>query len=65
MDEEGLTKTANDLIYIGHKINFDQSRFAEDLAALRELEEGQESLLRSRLQTLVPTYTPSANKVGV
>ena len=65
MDEEGLTKTANDLIYIGHKINFDQDRFMEDLQTLRQLEEGQDALLRQRLRTLVPTYHPSSEAVGV
>ena len=65
MDEEGLTKTANDLIYIGHKIDFDQTRFVEGLQGLRELEEGQDALLRSRLRSLVPTYAPSSETVGV
>ncbi len=65
MDEEGLQKTANDLIYIGQKIDFDVDEFHAQLEALRELTEGQESLLRSRIKTLVPTYTPPAQKVGV
>ena len=65
MDEEGLTKTANDLIYIGHKINFDQTHFVEGLQGLHELEEGQDTLLRSRLRSLVPTYAPSSETVGV
>ncbi len=65
MDEEGLQKTANDLIYIGQKIDFDVDEFHAQLESLRELTEGQESLLRSRVQTLVPTYTPPAQKVGV
>ena len=65
MDEEGLQKTANDLIYIGQKIDFDVDEFHAQLESLRELTEGQESLLRSRIKTLVPTYTPPAQKVGV
>ena len=65
MDEEGLQKTANDLIYIGQKIDFDVDEFHAQLEALRELTEGQESLLRSRIKTLVPTYMPPAQKVGV
>ena len=65
MDEEGLQKTANDLIYIGQKINFDVDQFHAQLESLRELTEGQESLLRSRIQTLVPTYAPPSQKVGV
>ena len=65
MDEEGLQKTANDLIYIGQKIDFDVDEFHAQLESLRELTEGQESLLRGRIKTLVPTYTPPAQKVGV
>ena len=65
MDEEGLQKTANDLIYIGQKIDFDVDEFHAQLESLRELTEGQESLLRSRIRTLVPTYTPPSQKVVV
>jgi FlaA1/EpsC-like NDP-sugar epimerase len=63
MSEEGLTKTANDLIYIGHKLNFDREQFLSELEALRQLEEGQETLLRRRMQQLVPTYAPPAEAV--
>jgi hypothetical protein len=30
---------------------------------LKELEEGQESLLRARIRHIVPTYTPSGEAV--
>ena len=63
LSEEGLTKTANDLIYIGKKTTFDLEGFAADLAALKALEEGQESLLRTRLRHMVPTYAPSQETV--
>ena len=63
MSEEGLTKTANDLIYIGHKLNFDREQFLSELETLRQLEEGQETLLRRRMQQLVPTYAPPAEAV--
>jgi hypothetical protein len=65
MDEEGLQKTANDLIYIGQKIDFDVDEFHAQLESLRDLTEGQESLLRSRIQTLVPTYVQPSQKVSV
>ena len=65
MDEEGLTKTANDLIYVGQKIDFDQERFLADLQVLSELTEGQEGELRKHLRSIVPTYTPSAEKARV
>ena len=63
MNEEGLTKTANDLIYIGQKTDFDADRFMEDLATLHQLEEGQEGQLRIQLRRIVPTYSPSCDTV--
>ena len=63
MSEEGLTKTANDLIYIGQKTDFDTKQFLTELNEMKELEEGQESLLRSKLRHIVPTYAPSGEKV--
>ncbi len=65
MGEEGLDKTANDLIYVGHKTDFDQAQFLSGLQALSALEEGQEEELRRRLRTLVPTYAPSKQTVPV
>lgn len=65
MGEEGLDKTANDLIYVGRKLDFNQDRFLSGLEQLAELEEGQESILRQQLRTLVPTYVPSAEKLRV
>lgn len=63
LSEEGLTKTANDLIYIGHKTEFDQNDLQAGLDALRALEEGQEALLRRQLRMMVPTYAPTAEAV--
>ncbi|MBQ9762512.1 MAG: polysaccharide biosynthesis protein [Oscillospiraceae bacterium] len=65
MGEEGLTKTANDLIYVGHKIDFDQDRFLAQLQELERLTEGQEADLRRRLRSIVPTYAPPAEAVQV
>ena len=63
MSEEGLTKTANDLIYIGKKTDFDTAQFLSELSRLKELEEGQEAILRSRLRHIVPTYAPPKEPV--
>ena len=63
MGEEGLARTSNDLIYIGHKIDFDDQLLYEELAAMRQLQEGQEDLLRKHIKSLVPTYVLSAEKV--
>ena len=65
LSEEGLTKTANDLIYIGQKTDFDPVRFQAELDTLRELEEGQDALLRRQLRVMVPTYAPPAETVHV
>ncbi len=65
MGEEGLTKTSNELIYIGHKIDFDDEKFQEGLQVLAGLTEGQEALLRRQIRELVPTYTPPAEVVRV
>ena len=63
MNEESLTKTANDLIYVGQKTDFDTQQFLSELMELADIEEDQESLLRSRLRHLVPTYAPSGECV--
>ena len=65
MGEEGLTKTANDLIYVGHKIDFDHEWFFKELETLGNLSEEQESQLRRHIQTLVPTYSPQAEAARV
>ena len=65
MGEEGLTKTSNDLIYIGHKIDFDDHLLYDELNTMRQLQEGQEELLRKHIKSLVPTYVLPAEKVRV
>jgi FlaA1/EpsC-like NDP-sugar epimerase len=65
MDEEGLDRTANDLIYVGHKLDFDQNCLLAELEELSWLEEGQEYQLRRQLRALVPTYTPPAELLQV
>lgn len=65
MGEEGLAKTANDLIYVGHAIDFDHDWFFAELDQLAALTEGQDRQLRQQIRKLVPTYTPMQAKVGV
>jgi FlaA1/EpsC-like NDP-sugar epimerase len=65
MGEEGLAKTSNDLIYIGHKIHFDADQLYQELDMLKNLSEGQDALLRQRIKVLVPTYVNPAEKVHV
>ena len=65
MGEEGLAKTSNDLIYIGHKIDFDDKQLYRELDTLRSLTEGQDELLRRRIKVLVPTYVIPTEKARV
>ena len=65
MGEEGLARTSNDLIYIGHKIDFDYQLLCDELDAMRQLQEGQEALLRGHIKALVPTYVLPAEKANV
>lgn len=65
MNEEGLTKTANDLIFVGRKIDFDQKKFLNDLNRLSQLTQDQEVLLRELMRSVVPTYTPPAPALRV
>lgn len=57
MNEEGLQKTANDLIYVGQKIPFDTDAFLAQLGSLKDLDEHQASAIRRRIHEIVPTYT--------
>ena len=65
MGEEGLARTSNDLIYIGHKIDFDNDQLYAELDALRQLQDGQDDILRRHIKTLVPTYVLPAEKAWV
>lgn len=53
---EGMQKTKNDLIYIGHEIAFDPAAFEENLMLLRAIPETDESALRAKLREMVPTF---------
>ncbi len=57
MDEEGLQKTANKLIYIGTQIEIDADTFAERLRTLRDAaEKNEEAIAVSALHDMVPTF---------
>lgn len=57
MDEEGLQKTANKLIYIGTQIEIDTDTFAERLRTLRDAaEKNEEAVAVSALHDMVPTF---------
>ena len=57
LNEEGLTRTANDLIYVARKTEIDRRAFGSALQALHALPENQTDTLRSLIQQIVPTYS--------
>ena len=56
MDEEGLQKTENKMIYIGKPIELDEKKFMEQLEALKEYVVEEPEDIRVKVQELVPTY---------
>ena len=58
MSEEGLSKTDNDLIYVGHKTDFDRQAFREGLDTLRAFREEDVPTLRDTMKKIVPTFRP-------
>lgn len=60
MDEEGLTKTSNELISIGKPIPFDEDLFIERLPALFDAAyDDRESEIRGMIESYVSTYKPA------
>ncbi len=57
MDEEGLQKTDNKLIYIGKQIEIDEESFAERLYRLKDAaQENNEEVAIQALHEMVPTF---------
>ena len=58
MSGEGMEKTPNDLIFIGHEMPFDYEVFEEQLDQFRHLDEryGTNEILRQIVREVVPTY---------
>ena len=58
MDEEGLQKTANKLIYIGKQIDIDIQKFGMELGVLRDsAQKNNEAIAVAALHQIVPTFT--------
>lgn len=58
MQEEGLRKTSNKLIYIGKQIEIDATTFASELRELRDAaRENDERIALEALHKIVPTFT--------
>ena len=56
MDEEGMEKTANELIYIGHPIDVDEKKFIAELKRLEALCEKNSPDIRNEIHRIVGTY---------
>ena len=58
MAEEGLTKTENDLIFIGKPIPFDTDKFLSQLEKLMYVAYMNKKSIRKQLEEIVSTYHP-------
>lgn len=56
MDEEGLTKTANEKIFVGHPIKMDEKKFFEDLDRLIILSQTNVEDIQETLSRVCATY---------
>lgn len=56
MAEEGLSSTANELIYIGKTIEFDYDWFAQKIVALDYLGDDEPEEVKKLIHEIVPTY---------
>ena len=63
MNEEGLTKTENSMVFIGHPIEFDDQLFFEQLRGLKEYVKDEDNVrIKDHLHEIVPTYKPWKDK---
>ena len=58
MNEEGLKKTANSMIFIGKPIEFDEEVFEMQLEQLISAAKRETEDIRARIKEIVPTYQP-------
>ena len=56
MNEEGLTKTANEMIFIGKQIEFDADEFVKQLDRLEEMAVSEKRNIKPMIKEIVPTY---------
>ena len=62
MNEEGLRKTDNKMIYIGRPIEFDVEKFEVQLKKLGEDAKDESADIRLAVKEIVPTYVPTENE---
>ena len=58
MDEEGITETENELIFIGKPIKMDDADFMKKLDLLDEASRGESDRIKEIVAEIVPTYHP-------
>ena len=58
MDEEGMTKTRNDLIYIGHPIAMNDALFEKQLVQLNTICHSESENIEEYVKEVVRTYHP-------
>ena len=56
MDEEGLKKTANRMIFIGKPIEFNSQEFEDQLEQLIADARAESGDIRNRMKEIVPTF---------
>ncbi|MBR5900039.1 MAG: polysaccharide biosynthesis protein [Clostridia bacterium] len=56
MEEEGMGKTDNDLIFIGRPLNIDENTLFSDIALLKEYAYKETDEMKQIIHKLVPTY---------
>jgi len=56
MAEEGLEKTANDLIFVGHPLDFDADDFLGRVDELAEAAYSNSKGIKELVENIVPTY---------
>ena len=59
MAEEGLEKTNNKLIHIGHPLPFDTDRFLSQMGGLMEAAYANREDIRTLVMSMVSTYHPA------
>ncbi len=58
MDEEGMSNTENQSIYIGKPIELDEKKFLKEIEELSAYVENEPDDIRRYVKKLVPTYSP-------
>ncbi len=59
MAAEGLEKTANDLIFVGHPLDFDCDEFLDRMSGLCDAAYSNREDIREIIMDMVPTYSPN------